>query len=337
MPPRSGPLGPGHGGFDVFKGSARQAWLSATTTRSSTLPGRQPRLKSRRLSPAGDENSIRIATPAIMSRRNGSRSARKPPRCSVMRDKRAIYDPARSCRTGGRRPARRRPARCGCLQRYLRRCVRRHLRRRPPRWRRPLAGLPWRGPALRDRAGTRAGGVRLHHGTGTAEARGMWHLPWHRCGQGQPACHLRHLRRQRPGARVAGFLPVAADLPALPRHGHDRAQPLRHLPGQGACDARRAVGEGSGGGRYRRSHPFDRRGRGRPQRRTCRDLYVEVRVREHAIFAREGEHLSCEVPISFATAALGGTLEVPTLDGDVTIKIPPESQSGRVFRCATRA
>ncbi|HTU66833.1 MAG TPA: molecular chaperone DnaJ [Steroidobacteraceae bacterium] len=62
------------------------------------------------------------------------------------------------------------------------------------------------------------------------------------------------------------------------------------------------------------------------------DLYVEVRVREHEIFERDGEHLSCEVPISFATAALGGTLEVPTLDGDVTIKIPPESQSGRVFR-----
>ena len=62
------------------------------------------------------------------------------------------------------------------------------------------------------------------------------------------------------------------------------------------------------------------------------DLYVEVQVREHAIFERDGEHLSCEVPISFATAALGGTLEVPTLDGEVTIKIPAETQSGRVFR-----
>ena len=57
-----------------------------------------------------------------------------------------------------------------------------------------------------------------------------------------------------------------------------------------------------------------------------------MRVRDHAIFERDGEHLSCEVPISFATATLGGTLEVPTLDGDVTIKIPAESQSGRVFR-----
>jgi molecular chaperone DnaJ len=52
------------------------------------------------------------------------------------------------------------------------------------------------------------------------------------------------------------------------------------------------------------------------------DLYVEVQVREHPIFERDGEHLSCELPISFATAVLGGTLAVPTLEGEVTIKIP---------------
>jgi molecular chaperone DnaJ len=62
------------------------------------------------------------------------------------------------------------------------------------------------------------------------------------------------------------------------------------------------------------------------------DLYVEVHVREHAIFEREGEHLSCEVPVSFATAALGGAVDVPTLEGDVSVKIPAETQSGRVFR-----
>lgn len=62
------------------------------------------------------------------------------------------------------------------------------------------------------------------------------------------------------------------------------------------------------------------------------DLYVEVQVREHAIFERDGAHLSCEVPVSFATAALGGSVEVPTLDGEVTIKVPAETQSGRVFR-----
>ncbi|HYL01461.1 MAG TPA: molecular chaperone DnaJ, partial [Steroidobacteraceae bacterium] len=59
------------------------------------------------------------------------------------------------------------------------------------------------------------------------------------------------------------------------------------------------------------------------------DLYVEVHVREHPIFQRDGEHLSCEVPVSFATAALGGSIAVPTLDGDVVLKIPAETQSGR--------
>jgi molecular chaperone DnaJ len=62
------------------------------------------------------------------------------------------------------------------------------------------------------------------------------------------------------------------------------------------------------------------------------DLYVEVRVREHPIFERDGSHLSCEVPVSFARATLGGSIEVPTLDGTATIKVPPETQSGRVFR-----
>jgi molecular chaperone DnaJ len=62
------------------------------------------------------------------------------------------------------------------------------------------------------------------------------------------------------------------------------------------------------------------------------DLYVEVRVLDHPIFERDGAHLSCEVPVSFATATLGGSVEVPTLGGNATIKVPAETQSGRVFR-----
>ncbi len=62
------------------------------------------------------------------------------------------------------------------------------------------------------------------------------------------------------------------------------------------------------------------------------DLYVQMEVREHAIFVREGKHLYCEVPISFVDAALGGELEVPTLDGRVKLKIPGETQTGKVFR-----
>ena len=62
------------------------------------------------------------------------------------------------------------------------------------------------------------------------------------------------------------------------------------------------------------------------------DLYVQVSVKEHPIFQRQESNLFCEVPISFVTAALGGELEVPTLDGRVNLKIPPETQTGKLFR-----
>jgi molecular chaperone DnaJ len=62
------------------------------------------------------------------------------------------------------------------------------------------------------------------------------------------------------------------------------------------------------------------------------DLYVQINVRSHPIFTREENNLSCEVPISIVTAALGGELEVPTLEGRVMLKIPPETQSGKMFR-----
>lgn len=62
------------------------------------------------------------------------------------------------------------------------------------------------------------------------------------------------------------------------------------------------------------------------------DLYVDVLVTSHPIFERDGKNLSCEVPISFAAAALGGSVEVPTLEGQVVLKVPPETQSGKVFR-----
>jgi molecular chaperone DnaJ len=62
------------------------------------------------------------------------------------------------------------------------------------------------------------------------------------------------------------------------------------------------------------------------------DLYVETHVRDHAIFQREESNLYCEMPISFVTAALGGDLEVPTLEGKVKLKVPAETQSGKLFR-----
>jgi len=62
------------------------------------------------------------------------------------------------------------------------------------------------------------------------------------------------------------------------------------------------------------------------------DLYVEIRVRPHRIFRRDGADLSCEVPISFATATLGGEVELPTLNGNVSLKIPGGTQSEKIFR-----
>ena len=62
------------------------------------------------------------------------------------------------------------------------------------------------------------------------------------------------------------------------------------------------------------------------------DLYVEVRVREHEFFVRDGDDLHCEVPIRISQAALGDSVRVPTLNGEAEIRIPAETQTGKVFR-----
>ncbi len=62
------------------------------------------------------------------------------------------------------------------------------------------------------------------------------------------------------------------------------------------------------------------------------DLYVKMRLMKHPIFVRDGDDLFCELPISFAKAALGGNMEIPTLDGKVKINISPETQSGKTMR-----
>ena len=66
------------------------------------------------------------------------------------------------------------------------------------------------------------------------------------------------------------------------------------------------------------------------------DLYVIVNVRDHDIFQRDGKNLYCDVPISFVDAALGGDIEVPTLDGRVKLKIPEGAQSGKLFRLRSK-
>jgi len=62
------------------------------------------------------------------------------------------------------------------------------------------------------------------------------------------------------------------------------------------------------------------------------DLYVQVRLKPHDLFKRDGDDLHCEMPIGFVTAALGGDVEIPTLDGRASLKIPAGTQSSKVFR-----
>jgi len=109
--------------------------------------------------------------------------------------------------------------------------------------------------------------------------------------------------------------------PCASCHGNGRVRENKTIsvkvpPGVDTGDRIRLTGEGEAGER------------GGPSG----DLYVHVIVREHAIFTRDGTSLHCDVPISFTMAALGGEIEVPTLDGKVSLKVPAETQSGKLFR-----
>jgi molecular chaperone DnaJ len=73
-------------------------------------------------------------------------------------------------------------------------------------------------------------------------------------------------------------------------------------------------------------------GEAAPQGGATGDLYVQIAVKSHDIFERDGANLYCEVPISFVDAVLGGEIEVPTLDGRVKLKVPVETQTGKMFR-----
>lgn len=130
-----------------------------------------------------------------------------------------------------------------------------------------------------------------------------------------------------------GFFAVQQTCPRCKGRGQVITQPCDSCLGQGRLRKKKSIDvkvpEGvDNGDRIRLTGEGEAGRNGGPPG----DLYVEIRVREHAIFERDGSHLSCEVPVSFMTATLGGTVEVPTLGGNVDLKVPGETQSGRVFR-----
>ena len=139
-------------------------------------------------------------------------------------------------------------------------------------------------------------------------------------GQGQVRMQQGFFSLQQTCPHCHGSGTVITD-PCPKCRGEGRVEESRKLsvkipPGVDSGDRIRLAGEGEAG----------------PQAGPAGDLYVEIHVRPHALFTREGADLLCAVPVSLMTAALGGQVEVPTLDGKVVLKITPETQSGRVLR-----
>ena len=139
-------------------------------------------------------------------------------------------------------------------------------------------------------------------------------------GQGQVRMQQGFFSIQQTCPRCQGRGKIIAEA-CRSCHGSGRVEDIKTLsvkvpPGVDSGDRIRLSGEGEAG----------------EQGGPAGDLYVQVRIKPHAIFTRDGRDLYCEVPISFATAALGGELEVPTLEGRVKLKVPEGTQTGRVFR-----
>ena len=130
-----------------------------------------------------------------------------------------------------------------------------------------------------------------------------------------------------------GFFSVQQTCPTCRGSGKVIREPCRACHGKGTVEEQKTLSVKippgvDTGDRIRLAGEGERGQAGGPPG----DLYVQVRVKPHRIFRREGNDLICEVPISFTTAALGGELDVPTLDGRVKLKIPAGTQTGKFFR-----
>jgi len=130
-----------------------------------------------------------------------------------------------------------------------------------------------------------------------------------------------------------GFFSVQQACPTCQGTGQQIKDPCRKCQGQGRVQENKTlsvkVPQGvDTGDRIRLGGEGEAGAHGGP----AGDLYVQIQVKDHPIFTRDGANLYCEVPISFPTACLGGELEVPTLSGKVKLKIPAETQTGKLFR-----
>lgn len=130
-----------------------------------------------------------------------------------------------------------------------------------------------------------------------------------------------------------GFFTVAQTCPNCHGRGSVIQNPCHTCRGQGRVQQNKTLSVKippgvDTGDRVRLSGEGEAGSQGAP----AGDLYVQVHIKDHSIFVRDGSDLHCEVPIDFVIATLGGELEVPTLDGKLMLKIPNETQSGKLFR-----
>lgn len=163
--------------------------------------------------------------------------------------------------------------------------------------------------------------VQCHQCAGSGAAKGSKPQTCSTChGQGQIRMQQGFFALQQTCPTCRGQGTVISD-PCRPCHGQGRVRENKKLqvkipPGIDEGDRIRLNGEGEAalhGG-------------------VPGDLYVQIHIRAHPIFQRQGENLYCEMPIRFVLAALGGELEVPTLEGPVKLQIPAETQTGRLFK-----
>ncbi|HPE59605.1 MAG TPA: molecular chaperone DnaJ [Thiolinea sp.] len=146
--------------------------------------------------------------------------------------------------------------------------------------------------------------------------------------QSCPTCHGQgQVRIQQ------GFFSVQQACPQCRGTGRIIADPCQDCHGQGRVEKQKTLSVRipmgvDTGDRIRLSGEGEAGINGGPSG----DLYVQVHVKPHELFVRDGDNLYCDVPIRFTMAALGGELEVPTLEGKVTLKVPPETQTGKKFR-----
>ena len=163
--------------------------------------------------------------------------------------------------------------------------------------------------------------IRCHTCGGTGAAKGSQPVLCRRCdGHGQ-------IRMQQ------GFFSVQQTCPQCRGQGRKITDPCGSCRGQGRIQDTKTLSVKipagvDNGDRIRMSGE----GGAGEQQAPGGDLYVDIKVKPHPIFKRDGQSLYCDVPISFRDAALGGTQEIPTLNGPVNLGIPAETQSGRVLR-----